>query len=345
MSDASRMSSRSFIHYFPGVSGLLLLLIGCSDNLNINTTGEPVPVVYSLINPDDTVHYVNLTRSFSGLEPASVLARDTSLLYYEYAEVYLEIVSNLGWPTKYASFTPIIGPEKESGIFIESPNKIFSYSGKLNSYLADGYTVRLIVNIPDIPAYCSASQVYFQPPGILLPTPSHQTTMNLYYGEPIQIKWEDKYGYSSYRVTIRFNYIEYFEQDSFNTHTDVSFDQDGTVNDPDQESAFLIRILDGDTFLKLLAQAISTDNSVLYRKFSSFDIIVTSASPAFRDYLESYNVATDRFGIPISNIMGGIGLFCLISKSEQVGFLLDQQSIDSLSEGQYTNHLKFIKWQ
>ncbi len=338
------MSNRFIIAGLLLLPGLAVVLPGCVDQLDVNTTGESLPVVYALINPDDTMHYVNLTRSFSGKESASVMARDASLLYFDNAEVYIEVVSDLGWPVKYASFIPMIGPGKKPGIFIESPNLLYCLNGSLRNYVSDGYTVRLIVNIPGIQVFCSASQIYYTPPEILLPAPSHHTRMNLYHGEPIQIKWEDKYGYTSYEVSIRFNYLEFCEQGSEAVSARVSFNHDGKIMEANQETSTLIQILNGDSFLSLLAQALPNKVGVIYRKFDSFDIIVASASESFRDYMESFEITSDRLGLPVSNIAGGIGLFSLISRSENAGYLLDQLSLDSLSEGRFTRHLNFVIW-
>ncbi|TSA39053.1 MAG: DUF4249 family protein [Porphyromonadaceae bacterium] len=316
----------------------------CTEEFEKNAPGNPVPVVYCLLNPSDTINYVRLTKSFIGTESASILARDPSQLYFKNAEVYLEIISESGWPIKYAPFTKIVGPAKEFGIFIESPNQLFSLNASMENYLSEGYTIRLIVNIPEIQAYCSANQIYHSAPQIILPRPSFQTKMNLYNGEPQQIKWEDKFGAATYQLSIQLNYTEVKDQDSITKSIQVSYNYQSKITKTDQNASTLVHILDGDSFLKNLAIKISKDLNVNYRIFNSFDIILISASESFKTYTESINLTADRTGLPISNMAGGTGLFSLTSKSVQSGYLLDKPSMDSLSSGRFTIQLKFIKW-
>ncbi len=324
---------------------LAIFLSGCNEELPILAPGNPVPVVYSFVNPADTIHYIKLGRSFCGNETFSKMARDSSLLFFANPQVALEIVTDIGWPVKYASFSKSIGPEKEPGVFLESPNLLYKFNGQLQTYLADGYTMRLIISIPDEKIYCSASQIYYAPPELLLPTASHHTMkMNLYYGEPIQIKWEDKYGYSAYQIAIIFNYQDFYDNDSLFTSAKVLFNHDGHVSSPDQKTSTLIQILHGDTFLRLLGKSIEDNVNVLYRKFQSFDIVLTAASPSYRDYRDSYNIASDRLGRPVSNVADGLGLFALISETKHEGYLLDKPSIDSLCSGRFTKQLGFVKW-
>jgi len=326
-----------------------LLLSSCNDQLDINTSGESVPVIYALINPSDSVHYVRLTRSFSGEQSANVLARDSSLLYYDQAKVYLEIVSDQGWPVRYSPFTPMAGPARENGTFLESPNRLYQLKDSFQKYLMDNYTVRLITEIPGEQKYCSASILYYTPPEILLPTPSRKTLMNLYYEEPIQIKWEDKLGYTYYQVMIRLRYTNFINgtqgrTDSIATSTSISFYYNGKESKSGDEALYLFHIINGDTFLRLLAVNIPHTENLNYRKFNSFDIVILSATPSYREYLESFDIATDHSGLPVSNISGGTGLFALITTTEHDGYLLDKPSLDSLCYGRYTRNLQFVRY-
>ena len=194
------MSNSGRISYLLIFMTILFSTASCTEDLDVVGSGIPVPVVYCLLNPNDTVNYATLTKSFTGEESALEMAKDTDLRYYENADIYLEIITESGWPVKYAPFTKIPGPTKNPGIFAESPNQIYYLNVPVKAYLAEGYTIRLIVNIPDEQTYCSASQVFYPEPQILLPSPSRQTKMNLYHGETQQIKWEDKFGSACYQL-------------------------------------------------------------------------------------------------------------------------------------------------
>lgn len=66
--------------------------------------------------------------------------------------------------------------------------------------------------------------------------------------------------------------------------------------------------------------------------------------PAFYDYFASINYTTDYDEKVRGNILNGNGIFIAYNSRNYNGYRLNSESLDSLSTGQATRRLKFIKW-
>ncbi|MFA6797721.1 MAG: hypothetical protein WCR39_00340, partial [Bacteroidales bacterium] len=69
---------------------LLMLVSSCSDKFQVVDPAEPVPVIYFMMNPEDSVFYLSLTRTFSGDLDAYELAGDPDRVFYDSADIRLE---------------------------------------------------------------------------------------------------------------------------------------------------------------------------------------------------------------------------------------------------------------
>ena len=135
---------------------LLLLLspviftFSCSTDFNINAEWKDIAVVYGLLDQTDTAQYIKLNKAFLGSEDAYVMAQESDSLFYNYAEVFLEPLSNGN--NIYDNSGNIIRIElsevedipKEDGIFSSNRNTLFKTTEPLN----DDYQYKLIINIP-----------------------------------------------------------------------------------------------------------------------------------------------------------------------------------------------------
>lgn len=323
---------------------LFLFMVSCSDEVPIIFGGPQKPVVYGLFNPKDTIILIRLTKTFVGLESAEVLAKDPNNLYYDNAEVRLDINSEEGYPVTSYAFEKTILPDKPDGIFARSPNYAYVLKGPLDLFFIDGFQVRLLINLPDDSLLLSAQQTYYSPPEFTLPKPHSQTHFGLYQAEAPKIKWVDKYGFQRYLLVIRLNYMNRYEDYNELTSFEVNYSHRSLVFSPEQNSATAMHIFEGNDFLRKISYGITVDPKIVNRSFMSIDLILIGLSKEYCDYKETSLIVSDRMGKPVSNIVGGLGLFALQVYTEQTGHLLDPSSLDSLVNGQHTRKLKFVKY-
>ena len=323
---------------------VFLVVSSCDEQVQVITNGAQLPVVYSLFNPTDSLISVRLTKTFAGAESAEVMAQDPNNLYYANAEVSMDINSKEGYPITSYKFEKTQLPDKAEGLFTSGPNYCYCLKGPLNLLFSEGFQIRLLVRIPESNQLISAQQNYYAPPVIQLPRTSNQTRFSLYSPEAQRIKWIDKFGFQRYSLIIRLKYINRFQELEETRNFDVSFRKESGIFKPDQEPISILHFFDGDDFLRRIGGGIPVDPGIISRSFVSIDLIVVGLSREYCDYEDTNQIAPDRQGLPVSNIIGGIGLFALRVSKEQGGYLLDPVSLDSLVHGRHTKQLKFVKW-
>ena len=69
-----------------------VIAVSCKTDIDISADWENIPVVYSILDPSDTIHYVRITRVFSGNESAYVMAmQPDSLVYKDTLDVKIKV--------------------------------------------------------------------------------------------------------------------------------------------------------------------------------------------------------------------------------------------------------------
>ena len=326
------------------VCSTLFLLYSCDNDIQVVDPGKTIPVIYGILNPDDSISYVRLTKSFVGDTSATILAKDPSNLYYDSATVSLDINTPEGYPISSLVFNREQIGDREPGLLLTSPNLIYTLRKPVNQLCPEGCQLRLVVRIWPEDEIISAQQIYITPPEILSPRTSKQTRLSLYGGEPTRIKWVDKFGFQKYVLIIRFNYIERFINHQDTVTYDQEFTKDSQKTMPGSTTGNILHIFEGDMFLKKIGSSLKSSDGLVNRSFVSIDIVICCLSKAFCDYTETNAIAADRLGKPVSNIVGGMGVFTYKAQAQQKGYLMDPVSLDSLVKGQYTKLLKFVKW-
>ena len=327
-----------------GISLILLILNSCDEGLDLIQEGLPKPVIYSIINPRDTISYVRLTRCFVGDTSFEVLASDPGNLYFEKASVIIDINTDKGHPVKTYNLAKVLLSDKEDGAFARSPNYAYQLSEPLADYLQEGFQVRLVATVGDPGQLVTAQHIYHEAPAILKPRQGRWTMISMYGDDPVTIEWNDKFGFKKYEVEIRLAYQNHFTDHAELASVSTFFYEISRNQSIDQIVKTITHYLYPSDFYRGIGVRIPDNSDVEWRSFVSFDIILHCLSKEFCDYLETSQIAADRSGQPVSNVVGGLGLFSLAISSELTGLMLDNQSIDSLADGQYTRLLGFKKW-
>ncbi len=105
-----------------------LFLAACSNEFEVTAPWKEVPVVYALISPDDTAHYVRVEKAFLDPEKSALeVAKIPDSIYYPESAitVFLERDSD----KKRFQMTRVDGAKegypRKSGIFATSPNWLY----------------------------------------------------------------------------------------------------------------------------------------------------------------------------------------------------------------------------
>ncbi|MGE0561997.1 MAG: hypothetical protein AB7O47_09290 [Flavobacteriales bacterium] len=125
----------------------LLLLSSCETEIDTLAEYEDITVVYGLLNPNDTTHYIKITKAFSGEGDATDLANNGSNFNYADGELNVTIdeydASDV-FKRSYSLSRTLNEIPKDPGVFDATQNVLYKF---IEPNLRQDYTYKLkIVN-------------------------------------------------------------------------------------------------------------------------------------------------------------------------------------------------------
>ncbi|MCO6499807.1 MAG: DUF4249 family protein [Vicingus serpentipes] len=107
----------------------LLAFFSCSTEIDVNAPYEDITVVYGLINPADSVHYIKVNKAFSGTSSALDLAANSANFNYSAGvlEVTVEEHNSNGLVKSYLLTRTVDEVIKDPGIFDNSGNVLYKF--------------------------------------------------------------------------------------------------------------------------------------------------------------------------------------------------------------------------
>jgi hypothetical protein len=327
----------------------ILIIIGvcasCSEDFNVFSDTPSVPVVYCILDVQDTVYKVLVTKTFSGNQSAEDMAKDPEMISLKNAKVTLE-AWKLGYPVWSTSLKPVSYP-RDTGFFsstaqcaFETRNVMADYFGlRLFDEGKDSLfeTLRLVVDYGDYskPTYARID-AHMGKPDITYPVKSFKT-LSLCDTVPYYIQF---YGSSRYYYDLRCN-LTYSELSDARTIKTLDFSIRQNIQ---VQTGLFTYVVDQDRFFMRLAQSFDDTPDVVRRDVISVDLRLCIGSQPLKTFMQTYNSDNEN-GYQLWNCFtNGIGLFALKTYSVLPNLKMDQHTLDSLSLGRYTKQLKFNRW-
>jgi hypothetical protein len=250
----------------------LAILNSCSEDIDLTTDTKSIPVVYCVINPQDSIYRVLLSRTFNGNKSTFEMAQDPDMIYYKNARVSLEAWSK-GYPIWNTQFKPA-ATTRDSGYFSSSPgfafetkeviSKHFGHAasqnfGELSDYL------RLVVEYQDDaePAFSRIS-TSLSKPRIEYPVYSYKV-FNLCDSIPYYLVFNTS-DILYYDLRCKFRYTEDSETGEYKT-VDFSV-QPNIQTNIGKKQLFIYP----SVFFRRLALAFPNTDKISSRKFVSLDL-------------------------------------------------------------------------
>jgi hypothetical protein len=315
----------------------LSLLFSCEEDVEVIGNYDSKPIVYCLLNPDDSIHYLRVSRSFViRNNPGDHSINPDSLLLKDEFYAYLEENSNdrLG---EIRYFEPSLLNSRDSGLFPIDGLLVFS----VNCRLKPEATYNLYINFPDLPKILNGSTSMINPVEILDPSPFPGRETTILPGQGYILRWASSAKYSVYQVSLNLNY---FEGDSI-YHTTNSLELSWPLLFVNDESPIISQYINPASFYKKILDKLTPPPAGSMRKMIAFDVRVFAggeelslASKFNDDYYHSF------FGLnDFSNIDGAIGVFSSFSSSGSYNNRFSDFTIDYLATSDSTGHLGFLK--
>lgn len=327
---------------------LLALVMGCSSDLDIIYVQPSVPVIYAVINPLDTFHFVRVQKTFIINTKNDWSNLNSDSLQYHDVEVFLygKIGDSIMWVEKFSKNTMV----KEDGFFPTGNYQNFQLDHRLpinfsnpNRYYygkpdIDSLILEVVISDNDLIARASA-KVLDAGKIIAYKSPNY---IYVYGGKPSVFGMPSTGESSGEAFTVSYSQIEFcvhFKQYYENSHSieEISW---MTNNGWDGNVYF---ITSGKLFNRM-RPLLSNSDSILSRRLDSIDITIIKPSRFFNDYwyIREHWENSDR--PPYSNFDNSYGMFITIAKDKLTGLKLDSQSLDSLCNSINYRDMKFKNW-
>lgn len=115
-----------FLRLLPLAVFMSFFLVSCNEDIDFTGTASEAPVVYCLLDQNDTLHYVKITRAFAGNNNATEVAQIADSSYYDQVDVKIE---QWAGPVKIGEYqltdTTITG--KTPGAFYNPDQKVYYF--------------------------------------------------------------------------------------------------------------------------------------------------------------------------------------------------------------------------
>ncbi len=321
---------------------ILLIIIICScenEFYPFIPDSKPVPIIFGLIDTNDSIHTIRLTKTFCGSQDAYKLSKDTANFLYdsvkmiiECLDVKLNVIDSLIFHKTYFN-------TQSSGIFNSGKSWHYLSTDKFpqnNTFVR----FRLKAWIYDNDITIISTNVYNYLPGdrVKVFSPSDKSKYISVYNQNVTMI--EFTGFERCGVKIRFNYSE-ISKDKITVNSVEKFWYNTTG----------LTSLTPEKLYMFIKNSVPNKSDVDFRIFHCLDIFSFSAPDGLLFYNKLFDAdksffsSLSFFETPYNNITNGYGLFYRYSKDSVTGLKFDQKTLDSLAYGYFTKELKFVPYQ
>ena len=312
-------------------------LASCDEKIAMqNQPFETKPVIYCLIDPNDTVHTIRIERMFSGLQPPAVTAAVPDSIYFRDIRVS-------------ASFTPVYSgtetssilaqrveiPDKEPGYFSTQEHSVYQFSKIMKSEGRNLYSwVGIRVEVPGLEPVTAMTRIINSP---VIYSP-HQAQKFIYIvpDRPLLIQWT---GGSWNEVDIRFEIMEMYA-DSVVTKI-LQFQK---INDVQINGKYYEIKIPYDLVVQTISKNFQYRRDIIRRYFGKVSFSIHTGQDEYAKYIEYQDGINDFNQNPFSNIENAFGLLSSKSTVKMGPMDLDQDSRFAFANDPVLKKLSFIEY-
>ncbi|MBL4593322.1 MAG: DUF4249 family protein [Flavobacteriales bacterium] len=328
-------------------AALLLILIGfvsCETDIDVNAEYKDIPVVYAVISPSDTVHYIKINKAFLGDANALDLAADANNFNYADGELDITVEEYSENGTKGDTYSTGNGKlirtvneiPKDPGIFDSSTNVLYKF---VEPVIKRYSTYKLIIINTSLNKEITSETEIVK--SIVISTPAVNQKISFWIGDPNpgignsndrEITVISKKDIGRVGASLIFNYVEHYTTASglspVAKSVEMSLGEVITISSQGEET--LVWKLDGETFFGNIENGVVNMNNISFfshRELANISMVFNVAGTELNTYMlvsaPSNTVNQDK--PKYTNIDGGLGIF---SSREKI---LWQSTIDPLT--------------
>lgn len=317
---------------------VLMVLIGCNKDFDANAEWEDITVLYAILNQNDSVHTIKVSKAFLGDAAAADMAQEFDSLYYDTLNVTIEGYSG-SQKLQTLTCTPVYNIPKDTGYFYAPEQVLYQSTGVLNSDLHYKIVIKNIQKNTEI----AGETDLINGEGsnalrISKPTASFLETINFASQYPYKVKFKTGKNGFVYQLRIRFHYTEN------NIPKYIDWDFSNIFSSGIEGNEEIMVSIIGDNFYKYLGNNIEPANYGVERVPDSLDFIVYAAGEDLYTYLELNKPSTGlvQYRPEYTNVQNGKGLVSCRFDVRITGKRFSVAAIDELVKGPYTKELGFV---
>ncbi len=339
---------------------ILLLTNSCKTDFSINGPYERVPIVFGLLDSNDSIHMIKITRTYLGDGDNNDYAKIPDSNYFDVVDAkIIEFDGNVETGREWALHDTMIH-NKEEGLFYYPEQKVYVFyesnldetkSYKLVADLDEGnYQIDSKTEMTSGFAYKSQ----YTQTGFTFGFAFGNTSQTGQY-QNLRITFQEALNGKIYLTSLVFNWRETYTD---NSTKDFSIKMDDNApyyqdkpNQPINNGSVIgleTPSFNGEEFYQFIADNIKPDPNVTKREFLGIDVVTAISNDVVATYM---NISKPQTTIAESkptftNINSSsdkaLGIFGCRQYVWVKGIALNANSLQELSTGKYTNGLKFI---
>ncbi len=312
-----------------------LLLPGCEADPVIQSDNfRGRPVIYSLVNVNDTVHYIRVERFYSGNAAADVSGRNPDSLYFDNPAITVTMSGPAG--DLNIKPEPVQIPDKSDGLFYSQEYTAYRFSLKLlNQYKQLLYSdYKITVEIPGLPVTTAVTDLQV-PPVIWWPYIA-QETHYITPDSPIRVQWS---GGEWNEVDMAFEIMEQYPDTLKKQVVHVQRSNQEFITGHYYEVRISFELL-----VELIDKQLKPDRRLIRRYFGYAHTDIHTGNLDFELYMRWLRGYNDYSDLSYSNVVNGFGLVASRSTTSRDSMRLDYWSRMYLAAEPRLAKLGFIEY-
>jgi hypothetical protein len=314
----------------------------CEKSFDTEAIEKEVPVVYGILNVNDSIQYIRVERAFlSKGKSVFELAKDPDVIYYPSGKAYLSVPGTGKIIEGKRINAADIGFGRENGPFVQTPNVVYSFSTtewKLNPPSKVVFTFES----PSLSHQVSSEISVLKELQLRDGVPS--VPLILGYDRIVTVGWSNSAEAKVFDVKMKMNYQEKSNQtNGVFLNKSLVWELKNNL-EPGADPLKGSYTFKGVDFYKFLANSLVSSPNI-QRIMLSVDFILSAGGVEFKEIL---NLNQANFGLTGSNniprynnIINGIGFFSSRIQVVRPDISLASGTLDSLKNGIYTKSLQF----
>lgn len=324
----------------------------CSNEFDVAAPWKEVPIVYAILSPKDTAHYVRVEKAFLDPEVSALeIAQIADSLYYpeDAITVWLE---RPGTQTRVQLFRVdgnLEGYVRDEGIFADQPNWLYKLKPAVGQNLTPGETYRLVIVRKDGRDDITAETTLPKDFTITRPDPTAIVRkVSFAYSTTTTVDWRTDVNGVYFNLTFRLPYREEAPDGTVLLRDTLVWEAAKNVERLDQQvGAGLYKgttELQGAQFFRFLSEQLApTDNN--FRYFEKGFIYLEGGGKEIKDYNITASANSGLTGAEVfpvyTNLSEGFGIFTAKNQVIMGNIQVSEQTIDSMFYHPLTQNLKF----